>query len=296
MADITLSQIASKQLDAFQTSNDGDRELRDSLHHPFLVDLSSGNAVLTTTEMEENWFLVADGVATSGRTVTLDNVTKQFVFTVPAAASDPVDLIKGATTISDIAPGTTLFCHSGDGTADLDVISRYGSQSIYVPVQDMFDPVTPANPGAIAVLETATTTNVQVQARPFSASTPNFLQFSLTLPPAWDLGTVTFDVYWMHDLAQTGGLDDVIWGLSAVAVSNDDTLDVAFGTQVEIQDAGVTVDDLYIANGGAVTVGGTPALADYVAFEIERLTTGADDLDVVAQLLGIKINYLEKLD
>ena len=88
--------------------------------------------------------------------------------------------------------------------------------------------------------------------------------------------------------------DTVSWGLKAVAVSDNDALDVAYGTEQ------VVSDTLLADNGGdlqvsgatpAITVGGTPALGDLVFFKAFRDTSGTDDMTEDAWLFGVLIQY-----
>ena len=76
-----------------------------------------------------------------------------------------------------------------------------------------------------------------------------------------------------------------------MAISNDDTLAVSYGTIQSSTDTGGTTNDYYAGpESSAITVAGTPAAGDLVYFEIGRdPTEAADTLGVDAYLLGITI-------
>ena len=52
-------------------------------------------------------------------------------------------------------------------------------------------------------------------------------QFQIAFPKSWNEGTITFQAYWTTTATDTDG---VAWGLQGVAVSDNDTIDVAYGT------------------------------------------------------------------
>lgn len=105
-------------------------------------------------------------------------------------------------------------------------------------------------------------------------------------PKSWDRGPITFVAYWTADAgsaAETFELE-----LDAVAVSNDDALDVAWGTAVGVSDALIATGDLHIsAESTAVTVGGSPALGDGILIRIKR-DVANDNLAADARLLGVE--------
>jgi hypothetical protein len=157
---------------------------------------------------------------------------------------------------------------------------------IYVSAEDMH-----ASVGAAALATTALTSgNPDIRAWALDQTTPETVQFALVMPKDWDLGTIDVDIHWSHT---SGGTAFVArWGVAAVSIANDGAQDVAFGTQVAVDDTGGTADDLYIVSAATITVGGTPADGDLVHFEIERIAGHANDtLDLDARLQGIRINY-----
>jgi hypothetical protein len=77
--------------------------------------------------------------------------------------------------------------------------------------------------------------------------------------------------------------------MAAMALSNDDALDTAFGTAQSSTDTGGTTDDLYQGpECSAITIAGTPAEGDVVFFRVARNpASGSDTLAVDARLHGV---------
>ncbi len=123
----------------------------------------------------------------------------------------------------------------------------------------------------------------------FDSATTEFAQFTIPMPESWDEGTVTFQPIWSHDATTTNF--GVVWGLQAVAVSNDDTLAAAFGTAQLVTDTGGTTDDLYIGPvSSAITIAGSPAAGDLVCFQVFRDHDEAGDtMGIDARLIGLRL-------
>lgn len=119
----------------------------------------------------------------------------------------------------------------------------------------------------------------------FDATTQEFAQFKRRMLKSWDLGTVTFIPIW----TAASGSGGVVFALQGVATSNNDALDVAFGTEQTSTDTLLTAS--YEHEGpesSAITIGGTPVASDLVTFQVKRNPAdGSDTLGVDAKLLGI---------
>ena len=125
----------------------------------------------------------------------------------------------------------------------------------------------------------------------FDASSDENAQFSIAMPSYWNEGTLTYKVYWTTAATDTDG---VAWSVAGVAVSDNDTIDVAFGTAVVVTDdaLGAAEDLMVTAESGAVTIAGSPAAGDLCYFNIERDVSDAnDDMAEDAKLIGIKLFY-----
>mgnify|MGYP001571125571 CR=1 FL=1 len=123
----------------------------------------------------------------------------------------------------------------------------------------------------------------------FDQTTSENAFFQYKLPPGWNEGTVTFRVVW----TATAGTGGVVFGLKALARSDDDALDTAFGTEVNVSDTLIATDDVHISpESGAVTIGGAPQEGDIVLFNIARKTAdAADTLTADARLMGLALRF-----
>lgn len=123
----------------------------------------------------------------------------------------------------------------------------------------------------------------------FDASANEYAQWSVWMPDTWNAGTITFAVVWT---AASGTLAATYeWNLQATAYANDDPIDVAWGSAVEIEDALITLEDIhYTVESGALTVGGTPVAGELVQFRAFRDAIN-DSGDSDGKLIGIKIYY-----
>lgn len=125
----------------------------------------------------------------------------------------------------------------------------------------------------------------------FDPTAIEYTTFVWVPPKNWDEGAVTYRVRWT---ANSASADSVVWALQGVAVSDDDTLDVAFGTAITITDANKAVAyDLNVTDeSSAVTIAGTPAAGDSVHFRFYRdATNGSDTLAVDALPIAVEIFY-----
>jgi hypothetical protein len=180
------------------------------------------------------------------------------------------------------------------GTASItDVVSlvarKQGLETIWVPAAAM----TPTVSNGCAALAKAETTSGRpdMVVLDFDASADEHAQFQISMPKSWDEGTITFQVFHTTTATDTDG---VAWGLQAVACSDGDTIDVAYGTPIVVTDAyQSTAEDLYVtAVSSAVTVGGSPAAGDAIFFRIFRdVSDAADTATEDARLIGVKIFF-----
>jgi hypothetical protein len=178
----------------------------------------------------------------------------------------------------------------GDGTdAVATGIIKQGTHTIWVPAGAMRPT---ASNGCATLTDVETTAGrPDISVLDFDASSDEHAQFSVSFPKSWNEGTVTFQVFWTSTAIDTDG---VTWALQGVAVSDGDTIDVAYGTAVTVDDANQsTAEDLYVsAVSGAVTIAGTPAAGDLCYFRVFRDVSDANDTAAEdARLIGVKIFY-----
>ena len=170
------------------------------------------------------------------------------------------------------------------------VAKTAGLETIWVPATAM-SPTTTNGCTALASVETtAGKPDMVVLAFPVAAN--SFAQFSLAFPKSYNLGTVTYQVFWAGIAATT----NCNWTVDAVSITNNTSIDATYGTPVAVTDAAQgAVEELNVsAVSGALTIGGSVADDDLCVFRIGR-DVAAGDMAGDAQLLGIKLFFTTDL-
>lgn len=172
--------------------------------------------------------------------------------------------------------------------------STQGRHAIYISAGAMRPSVTGGCAGLAAIASAANQPDIVTL--DFDTTTQEFAQFSVVMPKKWNEGTVTFIPHWSH--ASTTVNFGVVWGLQGVAVSNDDPIAVAFGTEQTSTDTGGTTNDLYAGpESAAITIAGTPQPEDMVFFRVNRNpAAGSDTLAIDARLHGITLYVTTNAD
>ena len=161
-----------------------------------------------------------------------------------------------------------------------------GKQSLWLP-KGLWTPAITSGPAA-GILETATN-KINLETFDFDGAADEFLHYQHAFPKSWNKGTVSFNVHWTTSATDTDG---VAWGLQAVAIADDGTLDVAYGTAIVVtDDNGGAANDLMItAESAAVTIAGSLADNRGVAFRLLRDVSDAnDDMAEDARFIGATI-------
>lgn len=155
-------------------------------------------------------------------------------------------------------------------------------------------PTTTAGCGARETNEIGATTKHDVDGPPFDATTAENAYISHPMPDNWDGSTVTFRVWWY---CKTGYVvttsDGVAWGLKAVATTDADDIDTAWGTEVVVTDVGTANNRRHkTADSTALTIGNTPAAGDWVDWNLRRVVSdAADDWAADAYPTAVVVEY-----
>jgi hypothetical protein len=163
-----------------------------------------------------------------------------------------------------------------------------GKESLWIPASAMKPAATT---GAATGTYESTTNKVNLEVLDFDGAADEYAWFTVAFPKSWNESTVTFQAFWFSTATDT---DACIWGLAGVAVSDNETLDVALGTAITVTDnAQSAANELYVsAESSAITIAGTPAEGDGVLFRVFRdADAGGDTLAEDARLLGIKLFF-----
>jgi hypothetical protein len=179
----------------------------------------------------------------------------------------------------------TSFIGSG---ASLTGITRTGvRRTQYVGAGAML-PRTTA--GAAPATVELVTNDIMQQSQDFDQTIEEGVGFWVTLPSAWNLGTLTAKVHW----TAAAGAGTVKWDVSARTFADDDAMDQVLGTeQTTGADTLLLIGDMHITpTTPALTVAGVAAANRPIYFQIAR-DVATDTLTGDARLLGVTIEYTE---
>jgi hypothetical protein len=254
---------------------------------------SAGDVTLTGTQTLTNKTLTAPKIGTSildtnGAELLLLTATgsaaNEFTLANAASGNGPTLSATGETNVGiNINPKGTGVLKSG--TAAIQIA---GKETMWVPASAMYATTTA---GAEAAQVETTALRPDMKVMDFADTADDHAQFSVAFPKSWNEGTITYQCFWTPSTTNTG---NCIFGLQGVAVGDGDTIDVAFGTAINITDAGIgTVEDQQVSSEStAVTIAGSPAVDQQTYFQIFRdANAGTDTYTGVARLLGIKIFF-----
>ena len=282
---------------------------------------TNGNelALLTATGSAVNEFTIANASTGNGPTLSATGETNVGINIKPKGSGETIigsgganatltssgahDLIldtnsgtnSGTITITDaangditIAPNGTGVAKAVDGADATGAIKIAGKETIWIPAAAMYAATTN---GADGEQVETTATRPDMKVFDFDASTKQYTQFTIAMPKSWNEGTLTYQVYWAPSTTNTG---NAIFGLQGVACADGDTIDVAYGTAIEVTDAGIgTVEDQQItAESSAMTVAGSPAAGEQSYFQLYRdAADGSDTFTGECRVLGIKLFF-----
>ena len=221
----------------------------------------------------------ADYTSTSGTSVVLAqgaSVSDIIVVTV-------YDVFSVADTVSKTSGGN----FDSDITVSSSAVKVAGKETIYVPAAAMYPNTTN---GCASLAQVELSNGPEIKVLDFDASSDENAQFTVAFPDSWNEGTVTFQAFFTVTGTNTG---TVAWGLSGVAVADNDSCNTAFGTNVVATakaHSGTSNDINVTAESGAVTVAGSPSTSEFVFFQVMR-DVSADNQSGDARLLGIKLFF-----
>ena len=268
--------------------------------NPNIVDL--GFVTTTGTQTLTNKTLTSPKIGTS---ILDTNGNQLALLTATSSAVNEVTLANAATGnnpilsatgddsnigISFVTKGTGVI-KAEDAGGTVSAVKIAGKETMWVPSSAMYGATTN---GADPQQVETTATRPDMKVLDFDASTAEYAQFSVGFPKSWNAGTVTYQVYWTPSSTNTG---DCIFGLQGVSCGDSDTIDVAFGTGVEVTDAGIgTVEDQQITSeSGAVTITNA-ADGEQTYFQLYRdAADGSDTFTGDARVLGIRLFFTTDL-
>ena len=241
--------------------------------------------------------LVLDASATStdenSRIMYEDGSTGNDKFIDSVNETDKVALVEKVILESMLGSGTLLNQNSGGilyEDATFDVSDIRGRQTIWMPVVGMRGSSTNGAADITSVETTALSPDMFVM--DFDSSTKEHAQFSIGMPKQWDGAAMTAKFYYTHATAVS---TNMIWGIQGVAISDDDSIDVAYGGAAIVTDTLLnTAEDLQVtAETGPFRLAGSPATGDLCFFQVFRDAANALDTtnSTDGRLIGVRLYY-----
>tara|TARA_R100000654_G_scaffold70611_1_gene100999 strand:- start:562 stop:1962 length:1401 start_codon:yes stop_codon:yes gene_type:complete len=212
------------------------------------------------------------------------SAVNELTFANAATGNNPSFTASGGDTnvgINLVPKGTGVVQANGSA------IKVAGKETIWVPAVAMYPNSTN---GCADLAQVELSNGPEIKTLDFDKDSDEFAQFAVAFPKSWNEGTITFQAYFTADSTDTG---TVSWGLSGVAIADNDSVNTAFGTQVAptAKAHSGTANDLDVtAESGAVTIAGSPSTDEEVFFQISR-DVSEDSLTADAKLLGIKLFF-----
>jgi hypothetical protein len=155
-----------------------------------------------------------------------------------------------------------------------------------------FQKLQTGGPGVQALADTATNKN-PLGGHAFDAASVERAIARIPLPKSVDRSQgYRYRVRWYHPAATTNF--GVVWGSRAVARGDNEALDAAFGTEVNVTDVGGVTERQYISAWSTmVTPAGSWAEDDTLDVEISRLaTSGSDNLAQDAIMYYVDLEFI----
>ena len=213
--------------------------------------------------------------------------TEGLILTGQGSTSDIAIKNDADSLVASVATGTTVMNFASTPTAGSVAVKVAGVETIWVPANSMYPNTTN---GCALITQVELSNGPEIKVLDFDPSSDENAQFSVAFPKSWNEGTITFKAYFTVTGTNTG---TVAWGLSGVAIADDDSINTAFGTNVVATakaHSGTSNDLDVTAESGAVTIAGSPAAGEQVFFQIMR-DVSADNQSGDARLLGVQLFF-----
>ena len=257
-----------------------------------VVPASSGGtfsgAITVQGDLSVSGTLNVTGDSSSGDDAAIGNTAAEgLILTGQGSTSDIAIKNDADSLVASVATGTTVMNFASTPTAGSVAVKVAGVETIWVPANSMYPNTTN---GCALITQVELSNGPEIKVLDFDASSDENAQFSVAFPKSWNEGTITFKAYFTVTGTNTG---TVAWGLSGVAIADDDSINTAFGTNVVATakaHSGTSNDLDVTAESGAVTIAGSPAAGEQVFFQIMR-DVSADNQSGDARLLGVQLFF-----
>lgn len=240
------------------------------------------NAVPNTRQV------ISGGGLTGGGNLTADRTLAVGAGTGITVNADDVALANMAqATIKGRASGAGTGAPSDLSGSQVRTIAgvEYGKQSFWVP----------ANAWELGTAARGSYTDGSGHVWPtldFDQTTGESVFFSVGMPKNWDLGNVTFYVYW----TAASGSGGVAWQVNLGSVQDNESLGDAYSTGALLTDTFQTANNLHISpeSGSLVPSSGGESVATHDCIKLQFLrdpSNGGDTLNADARMIGVKFIY-----
>jgi hypothetical protein len=199
-----------------------------------------------------------------------------------------------------IKKNTDKALESGDIEADSVVIVVYDGTNFQLQTPSSKDPYRTITlmPGFLKPTTTAGcassttveagTNDIDYDVLDFDKASDENAFANFQMPDSWDGGVVQFRYTWTS--AGGSAAETVVLELSGRSFANDDAIDQAAGTPIEVSDALIATGDIHTSSwSGDVTLTGATA-GEWVHVELMR-DVSEDNLDSDARLIALQVRY-----
>jgi hypothetical protein len=227
------------------------------------------------------------GTGAANATITSSGAHDLILDTNSGTNSGTITITDAANGDITIAPNGTGVAKAVDGADATGAIKIAGKETIWVPAAAMYGATT--NGASLEQVET-TAGRPDMKVLDFDPGTAEAAQFSVAFPKSWNEGTITYQVFWSPSNTNTG---NCLWTLFGVSVADNATIDVTYGTEQTITDAGHgTVEDQQVTSVSSALTVKDAAVDTQTYFQVQRnAASGSDTFTGDARLLGIKIFF-----
>lgn len=190
----------------------------------------------------------------------------------------------GTGALQYIPVGNNLLLNSGGISAN----GGTGKQTIYIPAWSMVARTTSG--AAVGTVETSAN-KVMIDSYDFDAINSEFVQFKVRMPKSWDGGSFTHTIDWSHAATTTNF--GVVWEVAALAISDGESIDLAFGAGASAADTGGLTNYRYqTTESASFSASNNPTYGDLFIFQLCRKPSDASDtLAIDARLWGATLYY-----
>lgn len=166
---------------------------------------------------------------------------------------------------------------------------RQGSFNLSLPAGAWLPRTT--NPCAAAALAESTTNKRMREFLAFDGTSREYAQLEHMMPKSYSGGAIKFRVHWECSGTTSG---DVVFGLQGAALADNEDIDMAWGTAVEVSDShNGSGKRMVTAWSGNMTPSGTPAGAEGLGLQFYRKSDDVTDTinGIDVQVLAVEILF-----